>query len=164
MWSHLKFFALTSSLTLAMTSISIAKEPPSPLSLLLQAQNTSLKSGSLNARNTPNIKEYRLDLKRDKVRLKDIEKSLTEAYGPPKTSRNNTLIWEIKNLTGKSGQSKQVTIMAGEENGAYFVTLDRRGAAAGNNPRHQRIKPSQVRVPQRQTIRNTSKLKPYERD
>lgn len=102
----------------------------------LRTKNMSrVKVHGKNVRKNKDIDDITLDLGQDKARCEDLEKKLTAKYGAPISSRNNIRVWELKNANFTAGQSKKITIMAGEENGRYFVKLDRKGTRAGNNPR-----------------------------
>ena len=105
----------------------------------LTSENRSrIKIHGKNVKKKKDIDNISLDLGQDKARCMELESKLTSQYGPPVSKRNNIRIWEIKNSDMALGQAKKTTIMAGEENGKYFVSIDRKGPKAGNNPRTNR--------------------------
>jgi len=104
-------------------------------SLTLPTKHGSkMKLHGKNVKKSKNIDNLHLDLGNNKDRCEELEKKLTAKYGEPKSQRNNIRIWELKNPDLTAGQSRNITIMAGEEKGQYFVTLDRKGPRVGNNP------------------------------
>jgi hypothetical protein len=57
-----------------------------------------------------------------------------------------------------------ITIMAGEENGRYFVKLDRKGTKSGNNPRLNKNKLGQSTQSIKTNIRTKQNIRTYEHD
>jgi len=88
-----------------------------------------------NINNFKTIDDVHLDLGQNKTHCEELEKKLTAKYGAPKSQRNNIRIWELNNPDFTVGQSRKITIMAGEENGQYFLTVDRKGPRTGNTSR-----------------------------
>jgi len=96
---------------------------------------SKMKLHGKNIKENRSIDNIHLNLGQNKARCEQLEKKLTAKYGVPKSRRNNIRVWELANVTAETSQSKTVTIMAGEEKGEYFLTVDRRGPRTGNNPR-----------------------------
>lgn len=161
MYKRITLAVLASTLALMTADMANAKNAPSPIALLLKHKPD--QAGSQG--NHRSLKKLNLSLTRSEC--EDIESSLTDAYGPASKTRENMRIWEIPNTNKSSGQSKIVTIIAGEENGRYFAKLDRHGFAVSNNPRLRKTKtPNAFKRPQNQTQRHNSMAvhKSYERD
>lgn len=155
---------LAGILCLSFSTAVAAEDDISPVSLLIKEQNKHSQTLKNRVQNERGIDELNIDLKTDKARCEDIEKVLTETYGPATSNRHNLRIWELPNTDKVTGQSKMITIIAGEENGRYFVKLDRKGQKRGNNPRlykAERInsaKPlSQTRSFSRQKVRSVER-------
>jgi hypothetical protein len=98
-------------------------------------RGSKMKLHGKNIRKNRSIDHIYLDLGKNKARCEELEEKLATKYGDPKSKRNNIRVWELNNAAGSTGQSKKVTIMAGEERGQYFLTVDRKGPRKGNNPR-----------------------------
>jgi hypothetical protein len=79
---------------------------------------------SLKARG---VDKFHLDLGQDKERCEELERKLTDIYGPASSKRKNIKVWEIANPDYSLGQSKKITIMSGEEKGRYFLKMNRQG-------------------------------------
>lgn len=161
MYKRITLAVLASTLALMTTDMASAKNAPSPIALLMK--HKPHQSGS--QANHRSLKKLNLSL--TKAECIEIERSLTDAYGPASRTRGNKRIWEVENSNKSSGQSKIITIIAGEENGRYFAKLDRNGFAASNNPRLRKNKrPNSLSRPQNQTKRHKSMSvhKSYERD
>lgn len=165
MTSHLSSSIVASLITLSFTFSTAAKDTASPVSFLLKEKN---KNSSVQQKQSVaderGIDEIDLDLKTDKARCEDIEKVLTKNYGPATSRRRNLRIWEIPNTDKTAKQSKMITIMAGEENGRYFVKLDRKGPTRGNNPRLKKTKQRKPKAASKTSIRTRQKTRSYERD
>lgn len=86
--------------------------------LQVEGKNTQTHEG---------IDLVRLDIGTNAARYKALENKFTAAYGAPKSSRGNTQLWEIPTADTGNRQSEMTTIMAGQEAGRYFITVDRRG-------------------------------------
>ena len=160
MLSRLVLATLSGCLTLGVTVSAQAKETPSPVALVMKH-----KPSQINARSEHALKK--LDVTLTKAECENIERSLTEAYGPATRTRGNLRIWEVSNVHKSSGQSKYVTVIAGQESGRYFVKLDRQGFAVSNNPRLRKNKKTnsfyKTRSKSVQYQPKTS-IKPHERD
>lgn len=135
MMSRFTLMTVAGVLCLCFSTAATAKDPISPVSLLIKEQNKHSQTQKNYVKNERSIDTISIDLKTDKARCEDIEKVLTDTYGPATSNRHNLRIWELPNTDKVTGQSKMITIMAGEENGRYFVKLDRKGPTRGNNPR-----------------------------
>ncbi len=160
MLSRLVLATLLGCLTLSIAVSAQAKETPSLVALVMKH-----KPSQVNSRSEHSLEK--LDLTLTKTECEDIERSLTEAYGPAARTRGSLRIWEVSNKHKSSGQSKFVTIIAGQEAGRYFVKLDRQGYAASNNPRlRKNNKPRSFNRPQNKPSQYRSKttIKSYERD
>ena len=94
-----------------------------------------MKLHGKNVKKSKSIDDIHLDLGQNKARCEELEKKLTAQYGAPKSSRNNIRVWELNNVEASTGQSRKITIMAGEEKGQYFLTMDRKGPRTGNTSR-----------------------------
>lgn len=86
--------------------------------LKLQGKNTTTPTG---------IDLLNLNIGTDTARYNAMQKKLTAAYGAPKSQRGGIQLWEIQNDDQGNDQSKMTTIMTGQEDGKFFVTIDRRG-------------------------------------
>jgi len=105
-------------------------------SVTMRTKNDAkVKLHGKNTNRSKDIDNIHLNIGQDKVQCEELEKKLTEKYGPAKSQRNNIRIWELNNPNFTAGQSKKITIMAGEEKGQYFLIIDRMGSRTGNNPR-----------------------------
>lgn len=161
MYKRITLAVLASTLALLTADMANAKNAPSPIALLMKHKPHQAGSQA----NQRSLKKLNLSL--TKAEYIEIERSLTDAYGPASRTRGNMRIWEVENTNKSSGQSKIVTIIAGEENGRYFAKLDRHGFAVSNNPRLRKTKrPNAFKRPQNQTQRHKSMAvhKSYERD
>lgn len=109
---------------------------------LLRSQNSSigaslnqdLKIEGKNTQTHEGIDLVRLSIGNDATRHKAMQDKLTAAYGTPKSQRGGIQIWEIQNNDQGYDQSKMTTIMTGQEDGNFFVTIDRRGNSGRTLP------------------------------
>lgn len=104
--------------------------------VMLSSKNgikTKLQGKNIGKYNS--IDNIHLNLGRNKAHCEDLEKKLTAKYGTPISHRDNIRVWEFNNPDSTTGQSKKITVIAGEEKGLYFLTVDRKGPRTGNNPR-----------------------------
>lgn len=157
MFSRLIILLTASSFVLTYSDVATAKDIVSPIDLLMKHQPNTDGSRAKNK----SLKKLNLSL--TKTKCEEIERSLFEAYGPATRSRGNLRIWQIPNTENASGQSKMVTIIAGEEDGRYFAKLDRQGFAASNNPRLRKKLTRHMPKPNRQH-QSKDVNKSYERD
>lgn len=135
MTSRFTLFAASIIFSFGFANIAVAQNAPSPVSLLLKEKSKDSSAQRQLSMTESDIDEISLNLKNDKARYEAIEQILADNYGPATSKRRNLNIWELPNTDKTTGQSKMITIMAGEENGLYFVKLDRKGPRRGNNPR-----------------------------
>lgn len=160
MLSRLILAGIFGCLSLSVTVSVQAKETPSPVALVMKHKPTQV-----NSRSERSLKK--LDLTLTKAECENIERSLTEAYGPATRTRGSLRIWEVSNEHKSSDQSKYVTVIAGQEAGRYFVKLDRQDFAVSNNPRLRKNRRTHsINRPKNKSKPNSSKttIKSYERD
>jgi len=105
--------------------------------------SAGLKTQRDSTENSTDTNHITWDIGIDKSRYEALEKRLTASYGAPKSERGGLQIWEVDNPDAANSQAKKVTIMAGRENGTYFVTADRRDS----NRRTLGPKPATVKAP-----------------
>jgi len=89
--------------------------------------NKNLKLQGKNTKTPAGIDLLNLNIGTDTARYNAMQQKLTAAYGAPKSQRGGIQLWEIQNDVQGNDQSKMTTIMTGQEDGKFFVTIDRRG-------------------------------------